>query len=415
MMSSDIANVLCALLLLIFATPKLQVAGQNVEFLPTPIVLAQEVQTGCPDIDIENGRAQLRTFTDLGVTTATLRFLCTPPYIRNGIQDAECASSADGERVLVNGAVPPTCEPPPCGQPPSIENGRREFNGTVYLNKAVYRCNPGYTIQGKEELECQANGTWTGPAPTCCVRCRAQLPVNFLANSQSVTRSASVPHCGQTAADIIVVVDESKSMKPHYKERLHEAFTRLDVSLEEHGIGLYPGKPNQYTVVGFGHSEGRTSVNGVHRYVPHVLYSNNGRQVYDINGFQEACSKLQTTGSLEDGYLAMKFALEDITSGGRQLLRLRREDIAPVIIFISDEDRDTHQQGAGISRSAIKRVIRKSGATMEAIVDNNVWYNNQRGFGMDSSGTLYVAESTTQYTTSNPRFYKRYLDLHYRT
>ena len=247
------------------------------------------------------------------------------------------------------------------------------------------------------------------------MRCRAQLPVNFLANSQSVTRSASVPHCGQTAADIIVVVDESKSMKPHYKERLHEAFTRLDVSLEEHGIGLYPGKPNQYTVVGFGHSEGRTSVNGVHRYVPHVLYSNNGRQVYDINGFQEACSKLQTTGSLEDGYLAMKFALEDITSGGRQLLRLRREDIAPVIIFISDEDRDTHQQGAGISRSAIKRIIRKSGATMEAIVDNNVWYNNQRGFGMDSSGTLYVAESTTRYTTSNPRFYKRYLDLHYRT
>ena len=244
--------------------------------------------------------------------------------------------------------------------------------------------------------------------------CRAQLPTNFLQYSHQVTQIAGVPHCGQTAADIILVVDESESMKPHYKDRIHQLIASLTVSLEEHGIGLYPGKPNQYTVVGFGHSRGKTGVTD-HATAPHVIHSNNGRQVYDFDGFQEACSKLQTTGSLEDGYLAMKYALENITSEGRQLLRLERQDVAPIIIFISDEDRDAHQRGASISRSTIKRMIRKSGATMEAIVDNSIWYNNQRGFGMDSSGTLYVAESTTQYTTSNPRFYKRYLDLHYRT
>eukprot|EP00117_Sycon_ciliatum_P036175 scpid110676/ scgid27274/ len=100
-MSPNIANVLCGLLLLISATSKLQVASQTIIFPdPTPIVLAQEVETGCPDINIPNGRAQLTTFTDLGVTIASLRFICNPPYVRNGIREADCASSADGVKTL---------------------------------------------------------------------------------------------------------------------------------------------------------------------------------------------------------------------------------------------------------------------------------------------------------------------------
>ncbi|XP_065179812.1 leucine-rich repeat-containing protein 15-like [Sycon ciliatum] len=244
------------------------------------------------------------------------------------------------------------------------------------------------------------------------VPCRAQLPTHFLETSHPVTDKAGAAHCGQTAADVILVVDESRSMEPHYKDRLCQIVGNLSVSLEEHGIGLYPGKPNQYTVVGFGHLKGETGSDGLAG--PHVIRSNTGRQVYDLAGFREACAKLRNTGSVEDGYLAIKYALENITSEGSTLLRLKRNDVAPIIILVSDEDRDIQLQGKGITRNSIKKLIRKSGATLEAIVDNSIWYNNQRGFGMDSKGTLYIAENTTHYTTSNKQQHRRYLALHYR-
>eukprot|EP00117_Sycon_ciliatum_P000103 scpid51078/ scgid6303/ len=260
---------------------------------------------------------------------------------------------------------------------------------------------------------CEANGgLFNAATQQCDVLCRTQLPTHFLEESHPVTDGAGAAHCGQTAADVILVVDESRSMEPHYKDRLYQIVGNLSVSLEEHGIGLYPGKPNQYTVVGFGHSKGETGPDG--HAGPHVVRSNNGRQVYDLAGFREACAKLRNTGSVEDGYLALKYALENITSEGSPLLRLKRNDVAPIIILVSDEDRDIHQQGKGISRSSIKRLIRKSGATFEAIVDNTIWYNNQRGFGMDSNGALYIAENTTQYRTSSEQQHNRYLALHYR-
>ncbi|XP_065180375.1 uncharacterized protein LOC135810909 [Sycon ciliatum] len=281
-----------------------------------------------------------------------------------------------------------------------------------YADRGHYTCvssvsNTGF--DGTSHMTRTVNATAT---LSILVPCRAQLPTHFLETSHPVTDKAGTAHCGQTAADVILVVDESRSMEPHYKNRLYQIVGNLSVSLEEHGIGLYPGKPNQYTVVGFGHLKGETGSDG--HAGPHVIRSNNGRQVYDLAGFREACAKLQNTGSVEDGYLAIKYALENITSEGSSLLRLKRHDVAPIIILVSDADRDIQLQGKGITRNSIKKLIRKSGATLEAIVDNSIWYNNQRGFGMDSKGTLYIAENTTHYTTSNKQQHKRYLALHYR-
>ncbi|XP_065175396.1 fibropellin-1-like [Sycon ciliatum] len=337
---------------------------------------------------------------------------CLSSPCRNG---ATCTDRVNGVSCnCTTGFTGPLCETVQCGTPPSIGNGYRRYTTTLYQDKVRYTCDHGYSMQGMRELVCQMNGQWSPKPPTCEVKCGAPLPADFLRQYQTLTTRAGSPNCGQTAADIIIVCDESASMQAARKERLHTLVERLDESLKEHGFGLYPGIPNQYSLVGFGNFYRRTN-----RPVPapHVLVNTANQRVYDISGFGHACSNLQNDGSHEDGYYAIQFALNNITDpqSKRQLLRLREAHIAPIILFISDEDRDVHQRGgARISRSSVKRMIRKSGAQLEAIVDNTFWHQGQGGFGVDATGKLYTADNSGGYTTSTPEYIKRYLQFHYR-
>eukprot|EP00117_Sycon_ciliatum_P012286 scpid100039/ scgid13417/ Complement decay-accelerating factor len=224
-----------------------------------------------------------------------------------------------------------------CPTLPSIQNGKKTLSSDQYQRKVIYtyRCNKGYILQGNNKLECLEHGNWSKEPPTCEVKCGASLPADFLQQSQALSNNSNTTfQCGRSAADIIVVFDVSKSMSDSRLDRLQMISESLETSLRERGFGLYPGIDNHYTLVSFGNRDG----------VPRVIRNNNNSLVYDIGGFKEASKKLlkKTDAHVEDGYNAIEFALENITDPGSndQLLRLDRPDIAVIVLFISDEDRD---------------------------------------------------------------------------
>lgn len=91
---------------------------------------------------------------------------CSPnPCMNGGLCDdvgdtfsCACQRGFEGE----------TCETPvDCGAPVSPPNGSVTNDGTTYGSTARYACDPGYMIVGASTRTCMANGTWSGPAPTC--------------------------------------------------------------------------------------------------------------------------------------------------------------------------------------------------------------------------------------------------------
>ena len=58
-----------------------------------------------------------------------------------------------------------------CGSPPAADpNGEVLAPTTTIGSVATYTCNAGYNINvavGSMTLQCQADGTWDGTAPTC--------------------------------------------------------------------------------------------------------------------------------------------------------------------------------------------------------------------------------------------------------
>lgn len=52
--------------------------------------------------------------------------------------------------------------------PSAPENGVVHAPVTTYESLAVYSCSMGYNLNpGNNFRQCQANGTWSGPNPTC--------------------------------------------------------------------------------------------------------------------------------------------------------------------------------------------------------------------------------------------------------
>ena len=72
-----------------------------------------------------------------------------------------------------------------CGRLDAPENGIVQFQTTTFTSIAFYQCNEGFILNGAETRRCQANGQWSGAAPTC----RGQLPLNAGDHSISTTEA----------------------------------------------------------------------------------------------------------------------------------------------------------------------------------------------------------------------------------
>ena len=46
-------------------------------------------------------------------------------------------------------------------------NGQVSTSGTTFGETATYSCNTGYNLVGDNTRTCQADGMWSGSAPTC--------------------------------------------------------------------------------------------------------------------------------------------------------------------------------------------------------------------------------------------------------
>ena len=92
---------------------------------------------------------------------AAIRYACSDGYVLVGSSTMSC--SQEGEWI---GTIP-TCKKVTCRTPDSIVNGHVDVEGTEYGHTVVYRCDPGYKLDGALLRFCSADGSWSGRQPEC--------------------------------------------------------------------------------------------------------------------------------------------------------------------------------------------------------------------------------------------------------
>lgn len=96
-----------------------------------------------------------------GVGT-TVTYTCATGFTLQGAATRTCQASGTW-----SGATP-SCVPVPCSPDLTAPaNGTVDRTAGVYGDVATYACGTGYTLSGALTRTCQADGTWSGAAPTC--------------------------------------------------------------------------------------------------------------------------------------------------------------------------------------------------------------------------------------------------------
>ena len=54
-----------------------------------------------------------------------------------------------------------------CGGPGTPSNGMTEITSDTFGSTVNHTCNEGYVLNGTNERECLANGSWSAPLPSC--------------------------------------------------------------------------------------------------------------------------------------------------------------------------------------------------------------------------------------------------------
>ncbi|XP_021948742.1 sushi, von Willebrand factor type A, EGF and pentraxin domain-containing protein 1 isoform X2 [Folsomia candida] len=88
--------------------------------------------------------------------------------LRKCTNDEDCKSKR--KKCMCDGACGLSCVKPEreCNDPESpLELGEVHANGKFFGSKATYSCPDGFKVIGMEERVCQADGSWSGTAPSC--------------------------------------------------------------------------------------------------------------------------------------------------------------------------------------------------------------------------------------------------------
>lgn len=168
-------------------------------------------------------------------------------------------------------------------------------------------------------------------------------------NTSEIVQAAQV----RPAADIIVIVDESRSMIAEHAWLEGLSFG-LDEALKENGIGL--DIPNQFGLVGFAKDD-RNDIRG--RVFP--MSSCDGSLMGTPSEFNEARKNLALNGRQEDLYHAMNLALDTYPL---------RPGQACQIIGITDEGRTPLQPFISYQRILAK--MRERGCMLNVIVNQKM-------------------------------------------
>ncbi|KAI5725568.1 hypothetical protein M8J77_017209 [Diaphorina citri] len=87
--------------------------------------------------------------------------------LRKCSSDEDCKSKK--KKCLCDGSCGMSCIKPEreCEDLTNPGMGTVHVSGRLFSDKAVYSCEPGYNVVGPKERVCQADGSWSGPTPTC--------------------------------------------------------------------------------------------------------------------------------------------------------------------------------------------------------------------------------------------------------
>jgi hypothetical protein len=142
----------------------------------------------------ENGFVSAPTTTYNSVAT----YSCTTGYGPSGSSTRTC--QADG---TWNGSAP-TCVIANCPALPGPTDGSVFAPVLTYGATATYSCDAGYTMTGSNTRICQPNGTWDGSAPTCTiVDCLAlTAPTNGSVNVTTTTYNSTATYSCSTGYNI---------------------------------------------------------------------------------------------------------------------------------------------------------------------------------------------------------------------
>ncbi|MEM8823671.1 MAG: VPLPA-CTERM sorting domain-containing protein [Pseudomonadota bacterium] len=179
-----------------------------------------------------------------------------------------------------------------------------------------------------------------------------------------------------TISNVVFIVDESGSMAGEQAFLENTVVDGLDAGLAAAGV-----TNRSYAVVGFG---GGGTGN---------LGDLVGPLTSDTTATKAALNNLNTSGSFEDGYSAIDFALNNIsfTPGA-----------AVNFILVTDEDRD-NGNGA-LTTASILSSLSNSNILLNAVVDNELDADSttpgtQRALGVDSDGNSYTADGSGGFNT----------------
>lgn len=183
------------------------------------------------------------------------------------------------------------------------------------------------------------------------------------------------------AADVLVVIDESGSMRGEQRW-IAEVVPLLEANLQAYGIGS-ESQSNLWGLVGFGNRS----------VVPRSLLLD-GELLGDSDAFVSASGSLVTNGGTEDGWRGVNFALDEYP---------RRNGAAVNVILATDEDRDNTQ--GSITFDSILEKLNGTPALLNAVLNVRLYCgDNTRALGMDSLGVGYVADGEGGFTTCEGAF-----------
>ncbi|XP_076346234.1 sushi, von Willebrand factor type A, EGF and pentraxin domain-containing protein 1-like isoform X1 [Tachypleus tridentatus] len=88
-------------------------------------------------------------------------YRCKPGYVLDGDRVLTCKE--DGTWT----GGPPTCRPVSCAQPTLLLHGEMQFTSTIFQSQVKYACATGFRLIGPPLRECLANGSWSFSQPIC--------------------------------------------------------------------------------------------------------------------------------------------------------------------------------------------------------------------------------------------------------
>jgi CUB/sushi domain-containing protein len=125
---------------------------------------------------------------------STATYTCNLGYSMTGAKTRTC--QADGTWS----GITPACTVVDCGSPPDTANGSFTITGTTYNATATYTCKTGYSLSGFSMRTCQADGTWSTPAPLCSVMMLTLTVGKSGYGKGTVSSSAGDISCGVACA-----------------------------------------------------------------------------------------------------------------------------------------------------------------------------------------------------------------------